>query len=790
MGKQNGISLRIKIISGYLILLAVIGSMVAILLHERKRIKEIKTESAEIRQVRRDINAAHRHITQLATLGESVIGWEKADSTRYHALRLRTDSLLLTLKPHCTAYVRPTQIDTLRSLLAEKENHLLHLTEILAHRNEADSLLANHLPKVARRATHIRTVTHKKDGIAGVFGGKKTVHILPSAKELYAFSDSLIAMQQAQSAEMEVYTDSLRTRNRTLNRELSQLINNLDEQAQTAFSQRELKMAEAEKMSFFLMTGVIGMAIILLIISHLIIMRDLNRRERDKAELEDTATQNRTLSDMRKKIIITLSHDIRGPLNAISGSAELAMDTRDRKRRNAYLGNILESSRHITRLANSLLDLSRLDEAKESLNRIPFNLKAFVDDINVEYTCAANDKGLVFKTEAEDTDIVVCGDADRIRQVADNLLTNALKFTRNGTVCFRVSYKDGVMTMEVEDSGIGMDKETVERIFRPFERAAPDISPEGFGLGLPITKGLLNLLGGSISVSSHVGKGSLFHTEIPLAISTEPVKNSVMPAVRRYSLPKRIILADDDPIQLRIVMEMLERNGVSCRTCVGAKDVVSELRKEPYDLLLTDIQMHGTSGFDLLYLLRHSNIGNSRTIPVAAMTARNDVDESRYTEAGFSGCIRKPFSMNELLAFLSSIMERSGQQQEQKADFNALAADTGDMEWMLNAFIKESLDNRTELKEALESMKTDTERMKNTLHRMYPTWEQLGVACELETYSRILHDDTSDDLTISTYTEAVIGRIDRLVGDAKNLLSEIRRLDLKNYTDETQNTHS
>ena len=160
-------------------------------------------------------------------------------------------------------------------------------------------------------------------------------------------------------------------------------------------------------------------------------------------------------------------------------------------------------------------------------------------------------------------------------------------------------------------------------------------------------------LGGSISVSSHVGEGSLFHTEIPLAISTEPVKNHVMPTVKRLSLPKRIILVDDDPIQLRIVMEMLERNGVSCRTCIGAKDVVGELRKEPYDLLLTDIQMHGTSGFDLLYLLRHSNIGNSRTIPVAAMTARNDVDESRYTEAGFSGCIQKPFSMNELQAFLS-----------------------------------------------------------------------------------------------------------------------------------------
>ena len=783
-------SLRYKIFFGYAILMAVIGSMAAILIYERQRMREIEAETANINLVRRGINTAHRRITGLATLGEGVVNWNKADYLYYRNHRLQADSLLNSLKRHCREYVRPEQIDTLRALLAEKETHLLHIMEMFERRTEADSVLVNQLPEVARRATHIRTIEQKKKGIAGFFGKKEEIQVMPSQKELHDFSDSLIAIHQRQANEMDIYADSLRMRNRELNRTLNKLINDLDEQAQTAFSQRELKMAEAEKMSFFLMAGVIGMAIILLIISHLIIMRDLNRRERDKAELEDTATQNRTLSDMRKKIIITLSHDIRGPLNAISGSAELAMDTRDRKRRNAYLGNILESSRHITRLANSLLDLSRLDEAKESLNRIPFNLKAFVDDINEEYTCAANDKGLVFKTEAEGTDIVVYGDADRIRQVADNLLTNAIKFTRNGTVCFRVSHKDVVMTMEVEDSGIGMDKETIERIFRPFERAAPDISPEGFGLGLPITKGLVNLLGGSISVSSHVGEGSLFHTEIPLAISSEPVKNHVMPTVKRLSLPKRIILVDDDPIQLRIVMEMLERNGVSCRTCIGAKDVVGELRKEPYDLLLTDIQMHGTSGFDLLYLLRHSNIGNSRTIPVAAMTARNDVDESRYTEAGFSGCIQKPFSMNELQAFLSSIMERSGQRQEQKADFNALAAETGDMEWMLNAFIEESIDNRTELKKALESMKTDTERMKNTLHRMYPTWEQLGVACELETYSRILHDDTSDDLTISTYTETVIGRIDRLVGDAKNLLSEIRKLDLKNYTDETQNTHS
>lgn len=782
--------MQTKIIAGYLILLAVIGSMIAILLHERKKMHDIANGTAEIREIRNEVNAIRRHIVGIALLGESAIGWDSEDFSAYRNRRLHIDSLLERMKDNGLDLVSHEQIDTLRRLLEEKESRLYHLTTVFQEQRTSDSLLYNRLPEVIDKSTRTRTVTRRKNGIAGFFGKKETVQVPASTTELRQLNRQLMTMQEEHDRHIGLYVDSLRLQNLKLNKRLNSFITALDEQVQAAFQNRETRIAEAKALSFKLFAATIIVAIVLLIISHLVIQRDIRRKEHDRSRLVDALKQNRELSEMRKRIIVTLSHDIRGPLNAICGSAELAIDTRERKRRNTYLDNIIKSSRHITRLANSLLDLSRLDEAKESLNRIPFNLKAFVDDINVEYTCAANDKGLVFKTEAEDTDIVVCGDADRIRQVADNLLTNALKFTRNGTVCFRVSYKDGVMTMEVEDSGIGMDKETVERIFRPFERAAPDISPEGFGLGLPITKGLLNLLGGSISVSSHVGKGSLFHTEIPLAISTEPVKNSVMPAVRRYSLPKRIILADDDPIQLRIVMEMLERNGVSCRTCIGAKDVAGELRKEPYDLLLTDIQMHGTSGFDLLYLLRHSNIGNSRTIPVAAMTARNDVDESRYTEAGFSGCIRKPFSMNELLAFLSSIMERSGQQQEQKADFNAVAADTGDMEWMLNAFIKESLDNRTELKEALESMKTDTERMKNTLHRMYPTWEQLGVACELETYSRILHDDTSDDLTISTYTEAVIVRIDRLVGDAKNLLSEIRRLDLKNYTDETQNTHS
>ena len=764
--------LQTKILAGYLVLVAVICSMAAILVHERGRMREIEAETGEIQEIRRDITVAQRNIITLATLGEGVIGWEEADYRHYRTRRLRTDSLLQAMKPRCKDFVRPAQIDTLRALLVEKEAHLLHLMETFARQDEADSLLVNHLPEVAKRATRVRTVTQKKKGIAGAFGGKKTVQILPSAKELHQFSDSLIAMQQERTAEMEAYTDSLRTLGRRLNAELNRLITELDGQAQEAFVQKERKIAEAQALSVRLFTATISAAIILLVISHFVIVRDLRRRDRDRRNLEEAVTQNRNLSDIRKKVIMTLSHDIRGPLNAISGSAELALNTRDRKRRNVYLTDIIGSARHITRLANSLLDLSRLNEAKEILNPVPFRLIPFLDRIADEYTRPANDRGLLFSRDIKVPDITVSGDADRMEQVMDNLLSNAIKFTKSGSVTLSALYEKEILTVRIQDTGIGMDEKTVERIFQPFERAAPEVDAEGFGLGLAITRGLVSLLKGEISVSSHPGEGSSFEIRIPLSPTDEPVKDTAIPIEGRLSLPQRVLVVDDDPIQLRIVGEMLERNGVSCCKCQNAQDVVNELRRTRYDIILTDIQMRGTGGFDLLYLLRHSNIGDSKTVPVAAMTARNDGNGCRYSEAGFSGCIRKPFSMNELLAFLSSITEKEKAAQPTSADFSALAADIEDRKWILETFIGESLKNKAELQESLSDMEMDFGRMRETLHRMYPVWEQLGISHELEGYSEILHDDGSDGDTVQRHTEEIIGRICGLIAEAERLLSE------------------
>ena len=359
-----------------------------------------------------------------------------------------------------------------------------------------------------------------------------------------------------------------------------------------------------------------------------------------------------------------------------------------------------------------------------------------------------------------------------MEQVIDNLLSNAIKFTKSGSIRFSASYEKEILSIRVQDTGIGMDEKSLERIFRPFERAAPEMDAEGFGLGLAITKGLVSLLKGEISVSSSLGEGSSFEIRVPFPQTDEPVKAAIVPAEGRLSLPQKVLVVDDDPIQLRIIGEMLERNGVSCCKCQNAQAVVNELRRNRYDIILTDIQMRGTGGFDLLYLLRHSNIGDSKTVPIAAMTARNDGRGDHYADAGFAGCIRKPFSINELLAFLSSIMEKKKMIQPPSTDFSALAADIEDRKWLLETFIEESLKNKAELQDSFSDVEMDLSRMKETLHRMYPVWEQLGISHELERYGEILHDEGSDKNTVKRHTEKIITHICGLIAEAEKLLLE------------------
>jgi len=577
-------------------------------------------------------------------------------------------------------------------------------------------------------------------------------------------------MQEERNRRINAYADSLRRQNRTLNQKLHVLVTHLDGQAQAAFISREEKITEAGDFSFKLFVLVIVSASSLLFISFLIIRHDIRKEREGRAQLQRINRENEELLGMRKQIILTISHDIRGPLGNISNCVELASETREKKKREGYLENIRHSCRHILNLVNNLMDVYRINETRDTRNEIPFRLGSLLDNISEEYARKAAGQALLFERCHEIVNnITVRGDADKLEQILDNLLTNAIKFTPSGTVRFHTGYAEGRLHVEVGDTGIGMDRETLERVFRPFERAAQEINSEGFGLGLFITKGLVKVLDGNIDVESRPGKGTIFRLTFPLPETTEDPETEEFQVQSAMVLPKRVLVVDDDSILLRITEDMLGRHGVECTTCQSVKEAVLALDRLDYDLVLTDIQMPVTDGFGLLKLLRGSDIGNSRTIPVAVMTARGDGDSGVYARSGFCGCIHKPFSSKGLLAFLSSVMAGRAAGAS-PFDYSRLMESTDDRRHMFGLVMKESEKDLAELEGAMEGM--DREAMRRTVHRMAPVWELLGAGDVLSDYRKILHDKAAGDETVRGHTLRVMEQIRTLMDEVNNELEK------------------
>ena len=761
-------ALHRKIAFSFAFFVLVIVCMAGIVFIERKRLMEIEENTSAARKTHWDIYYAHQYITRLAMLGETVAGWNCSDYDDYHKTTLLVDSILHEISKGNPSCVPSEQIDSLRTLLHTKELHMYLLMRAFHRLSKSDSLLI----------TGLQTInSHAIDGL--VQNGKSGLFPMPQIMELKFLNEDLIRTQEKRMFDFEDGSRRISQDNANINARLLNLIATLDSQVRKEFRNKERNLDEMRQTSMNLISIIIVTTCLLLVLAYVLIQRDVRQRIEIQKRLEESLKQNRMLLSMREKVLLTVSHDIRGPLNTITGSAELAQNTRDRKKRNCYITNILDTSRHILKLVNNLLDLSRLNQSKETPNLVPFHLEELLQRIVSLYSQETNKKGLLFRYSFDNLPTAVLNDPDRIEQILDNLISNAIKFTPDGTVCLQASYHHGILLLRVQDTGIGMNQLTIRRVFNPFEKAAPHISAEGFGLGLSIVKGIVNLLGGKISVSSTEGIGSCFEVSIPMS---ETNLNEEIPSpVRTFSgiLPKRVIAIDDDPLQLAVMKEMLERNGVDCITCSTAKDVVKAMREKDYDLLLSDIQMIGTSGFELLDLLRNSTVGNSRTIPVVAMTARGDRGNEVFLKAGFAACIYKPFSSSELISLLSTITT-SLPVERKRIDFSAMLSEGSDKKRLLDSFISQSEKDKRELDMALKLK--DRKKLREITHRMQPMWELLRMKELLSAYRVLLRDSTTNDDAIQKYTQQIIECTGVLIIEAEN---EIKRL-----TNETENTDS
>ncbi len=667
---------------------------------------------------------------------------------------MRTDSLLQALKPHCTAYVRPAQIDTLRTLLAEKETHLLHIKEAVERQGNADSLLVNHLPEVAKRATRVRTVTQKKKGIAGFFRGKKPVQVLPSAKELHQFSDSLITLQQRQTAEMESYSDSLRTRNRALNTELDRLIRNFDTQVQKAFVEREQKIAEAQSLSVRLFTITISAAIVLLFVIHREMKRNDNeRKQREKliGELLESNEANEKLIKLRRNLIQNVTHELRTSLTAISGNAELLLTDTVADSRMRHAQTIHDAAGRMAGMINSLLVYFRLDSGKETPSVKPFKLRSIAETLQIEFTPLADGEHLSFTVENR-ADGIVSGDKNRILSIGSNLLSNAIKFTKSETVALSADYKDGTFTLSVSDTGTGMTKEQQARIFTPFEQLGNAVTEDGFGLGLAIVSDTVKLLKGSIRVESEPGKGSRFTVSLPLPKAKETAISEKKPENHASLSNCNILAIDNDILLLNMLHDMYRQNGVECDTCQSVDELTDLMRTKNYDLLITDLKMPEVNGYEVLELLRTSEIGNSRIIHVVAATAAGYVEEEELKEKGFAAMLPKPCSIDELLA----VTERCFKQNKtSRIDLSPLLV-FGDKWRTLEKLATTTQSDMDEVRKVVETR--DMEALDNWVHHLRSSWMLIKAEQPLKMLYDAIHKENISDENVQSAVDEVLAQ--------------------------------
>lgn len=598
---------------------------------------------------------------------------------------LRTDSLMMLLREKDR-----NTIQMLRVLNEEANESTLSVGEIEEIIAEQDSVVTQQRVqhRIITKRDSIITKPKKKGffkRLAEAFAPSKTdtAVLVNTAVEFatdtvidaYNPADSLhekLRTASRQKLEQKKTTSRNKVRYHRVDVELTARIDSLlkgYEQEALSRSRHEAEtQQEVRRRSTRTLGGIAIGAVLLSGVFLILIWRDITRSNRYRRELEEANRRAEELLEAREKLMLAITHDFKAPLGSIMGYADLLSRLTTDERQHFYLDNMKSSSQHLLKLVVDLLDFHRLDLNKAEVNRVTFHPAQLFEEIRVSFEPLTAAKGLALHCDvAPELKGYFISDPLRIRQIVNNLLSNAIKFTSEGEVRLEVSYQASRMRIEVADTGKGMEAADRERIFQEFTRLPGAQGEEGFGLGLSIVHKLVGLLEGSIDVQSALGEGSRFIVTLPLYpvnIDKECSGTSVAgpkdalpePASgNETTKPKHVLLIDDDRIQLSLTAAMLEQHGIHATCCQQLDELTEQLRSHTFDVLLTDVQMPAINGFDLLKLLRASNIPQARAIPVIAVTARSEMETEDFRAHGFAGCLHKPFSVADLLALLGGV---------------------------------------------------------------------------------------------------------------------------------------
>ena len=459
-----------------------------------------------------------------------------------------------------------------------------------------------------------------------------------------------------------------------------------------------------------------------------VIWRDSKKEREYQESLEAANEEIQCVMNQRERLLLTITHDIKAPAASIAGFIDLMGDYVSSRKGMECLHNIKNSAVHLSHLVASLLDYHQLENGLMKVRPTTFSLVRLVAECVEGMRLRAEEKGLRLSYDTTKAEGLFLADAFRIRQILDNLVGNAIKYTDCGGVTVKalVSKVMGKhqLTLSVKDTGKGMTTEDKRKVFQAFARLGNAQGIEGAGLGLSITKELVALLDGEIHVCSTVGKGSIFTVTIPVEPSKEETTKK---DARKAFANHKILILDDDKLQLQLIQEMLRRivdDSWRVFACGHVVDALTTLHNERPALMLMDIEMPEMNGTEMIRHVNHAQM------TVVAMTAHDNSIKGQLLEAGFDDCLFKPFGIDQLARILGK--EAKGQvvaddttpTDGPSSRFDSLVAFAGgdeDAAREIVSTVKEELVRHlSDLKEMRESAILPVENIGKVAHKLLP----------------------------------------------------------------------
>lgn len=569
------------------------------------------------------------------------------------------------------------------------------------------------------------------------------------------------------------------------------------------------KAMEARKHLLWQMELLAIVAFLAIVIMIWFIWRDARKERIYRENLEAANEEIQRIMNQRERLLLTITHDIKAPAASISGFIDLMKDYVSNPQGLECLLNIKNSAAHLSHLVASLLDYHQLENGLMKVQPTSFSpaqlvaesvegmkLRAEEKGLEISFDCKMKGMGTSDSSETSDSPMkkkFFRADAFRIRQILDNLVSNAIKYTDRGSVTIQAQVSEilgkPTLTLSVKDTGKGMTSEEKQKVFHAFTRLKSAQGIEGTGLGLSITQELVSLLGGEIILHSTQGKGSTFIVTIPVepvpkeetqnknqtgvgddkALDSNPEEKENDSASPQVSVEKKkkpefanhkILILDDDKLQLQLLQEMLRRivgDTWQVFACNHVMDALTTLHNEQPALMLMDIEMPEMNGMDMIAHINHTNM------MVVAMTAHDTSILEQLQKAGFDDCLFKPFSMEKL----SDILGIDSQPQPQLDALLAFAG--GDEEAakeILDTVKQELAAHLTNLEEAVEEESLSTDRIGKAAHKLLPiaTMMQMGCLEELKALSPE-HIGEIEEAEIKAKLQVVITTLSAAVSD-------------------------